>query len=116
MILTLPSMHRGKLVDSLAAIPNQAAIVPKKKWYRLLRILRRAVPEISWVEGISNRLQHSHKTIYYRRIKLILNVHNELRLWRNFVDSLRDRQTQIREIKLIPPKRTGVTDTYLTGM
>ena len=30
-ILTLPSIHRGKLVDSMAAISNQAAIVPKKK-------------------------------------------------------------------------------------
>ena len=80
-ILTLPSTCRGKLAGGLAAIPNQAARVSKKKYYILLGVLCSAVPEIAGAGGMFSSLQHALKTADARRVKLTFHVHNALNLW-----------------------------------
>ena len=80
------------------AIPSIAARVLKKKWYRLLGIFRIVVPEISGSQGMFSRLQHALKAVDTRRVKLNPHVHDELNLWRHFVDLLEDWPTHLQKI------------------
>ena len=46
-VLTLPQAMRKKLTGSLGGISQRAACISKKKWFRLLGMLRSAVPTIA---------------------------------------------------------------------
>ena len=115
-ILTLPIGSGDKLADAIAAITNQPEIFSEKKWYRLIVILSRAVPEISAAEGMPSRLQHALKTANSRRVKLTLHVNDGLNLWIHSVDSLGDKTTHLRDIRPRPPTWTGSTYDYLILM
>ena len=99
-------MRRGKSAYSREAIPNQGVRVSKKKWYRILSILRSMVISIIGSKGMFRRLNHALKTADARKVGLTAHIHNELNLWWNFIDSLGDRPTHIREIRMTPPPPT----------
>ena len=87
-ILTLPTTWQEKLTEDLAAISSRVARVFKNKWYRLLGILCIVVPSIEGAEVMSRRLQDVPKAADTRWVKLTSHVHDELNIWRYFMDSL----------------------------
>ena len=68
---------------------------------------------IAGAEGVFSRLKNALKAADTRRVKLNSHVHDELNIWRHFIELLVDPPMHLREH---PLAYTGGSDASLTGM
>ena len=116
MVLNLSQAIRDKMYSALEGMPKISKRISRRKWFRLLVLLRSDIQAIPEAMGIFIRLQHVMKITEGRRLILTIQVNDKLNLCQNLIISLAKRPTHLSEIRPHLPTWIGATDTPLKGI
>ena len=115
-LLRLPPTCWDKVASALVAIPREAHTTSLRKWHKLLGLLRSITLAVTGSRRMLTQVQHALKRAAERHVQLTMDMHDELKAWRELVLSLANRPTYLRKLETFAPLWIGNTDASGSGM